>query len=70
MTKLIPPHPGAVWNDPHGNLIAAGPDGTVEVSEIYVASLIDAGYTRAPVPPPSMPFNASDKGKKDVKDQI
>jgi hypothetical protein len=48
MAKMVPPHKGISWVDPHGVQYSPGPDGTVEVPEVYVHGL-DAGWTRAPM---------------------
>jgi len=73
MAKLFPPHPGAVLHDLHGNQILAGADGTMEVPETLVSSLIDAGYTRAPMvqsPAAPMPFIAPAQNQKDMLEKF
>jgi hypothetical protein len=65
MAKLIPPNPAATWCDSHGHHHKAGPDGTVEIPEIHVPSLLDAGWTRGPMPQP-MPFIGPANDQKDL----
>jgi len=73
MAKLIPPHQGATWCDIYGQHHTAGPDGAVEVPEIYVPTLIDAGWSRAPMaqaPAAPMPFIAPAQNQKDMLEKF